>query len=464
MKRIFTILSILFFSVLSAPADELKKITILQTADIHSRTGTDVLPGIRQLASALDSERKKAGGAGKCLLIDCGDVLQGSFAGSSSSGAVGLNFLNDLKYDAWIPGNHDFDFGTARFLEIMKESYSPIIAANLYMDGKRLSVPWKILVKDGVRIAVIGMTSPGLDRWHWGRSSYGIVASDISGPLDKIIPQVMESNCDMIILAVHQGLFQIDKDDLNLNMIAKKYPQIDIVLGAHSHQGAPGEITGISSWYVQAQPYCSSYSLIRAEVDTIKHKTVKIESMLVGVPQSGPASFKFSTKMENLLSSTFQESRKEVVILKNEITADQLNKMTAESYFMASPKAVSTLLIPQERIVNPGKFTEEDLYWTFPFEDTVCTIELTDGELQGILDEAAKLKDETKIEFIKNDRRPVSGNRNTVVLSSYLLAGAGGRIKTLADFAKNPDCKATDTGLAIRDAFRGYLKRNSAAR
>jgi len=440
-----------------SPADELKRITILQTADIHSRTGSASEPGIRQLAGALDSERQKAGGAGKCLLIDCGDLLQGSLAASSTKGGLGLAFMNELGYDAWIPGNHDFDFGTARFLEFLKGCRPSMLAANLYADGKRPALPWKIFEKDGMRIAVIGMTSPGLDRWHWGRISYGMTASPISGPLDAIIPEVTESRCDMIILAVHQGPFQSEKADLNLGRIAEKYPQIDLVLGAHTHQPVPGENAGFASWYVQPDPYCASFSLIKAEVDVKRHRTVKIESKLVGVAQGGSASFKFSSSLENLLSKANVDSRKAIVSVDKEIPADELNRMTADAYFSKLPDAACALLIPQERIINTGKFTEEDLYWTFPYEDTLCSIELSAEELKTVEDEAARLKDATKLQIVENRKSQLPAVKMKVALSSYLLAGAGGRMRTLADFARDPGRHTEDGGISIRDVFRKYI-------
>lgn len=461
MIKIHAILLVLCFSALSASADDLKKITILQTSDIHSRTGTDSLPGIRQLASALNYARNNAGGSGKCLLVDCGDILQGSFAGSASRGAVGLGFLNELKYDVWIPGNHDFDFGTARFLDIMKQCSPAIVAANLYFDGKRLACPWKVIEKNGVRIAIIGMTSPSLDKWHWGKNSSGISSSLFSGPLDEIIPKVMESKCDIIILAVHQGLFQTDKSELNLNRIAEMYPQIDLVLGAHTHQPSPGETTGVSTWYAQPDAYCANFSLIKAEVDILKHKTVKIESQLVSVPASGTGHFKFSSSMENLLSSSYEKSRNEIISLKNEIMADELNKMTAESYFMSFPKAAYALIIPQARVVKPGKFSEDDLYWTFPFEDTLCSIELKDEDLKVVQDDVAKLKDGTMFDLVKSGNVSPAGRKN-IVLSSYLFAGAGGRVRSLADFAKDPECHAADSGITLRDVFRSFLKKSSS--
>jgi 2',3'-cyclic-nucleotide 2'-phosphodiesterase (5'-nucleotidase family) len=133
--------------------------------------------------------------------------------------------------------------------------------------------------------------------------------------------------------------------------------------------------------------------------------------------------------------------------------------MTAKAYFISSPKAVQALLLPQERAIKPGKFSEDELYWTFPFEDTLCSIELSDEDFKTIKEEIAKLKDGTRLEITMNDNLSLPAGRKTTVLSSYLLAGAGGRIKSLANFAKNPECHAADTGITLRDAFRSYLKK-----
>ena len=115
------------------------------------------------------------------------------------------------------------------------------------------------------------------------------------------------------------------------------------------------------------------------------------------------------------------------------------------------------MLILQNNGMRQGKFTEDDLFWIFPFEDTVCLIDLDDNELKAIADEASKLKDDIKVVFFKNEKNMVKAGRRTIATSSYCLAGAGGRLKTLANFAKNPDCRATDTGITLREAFRNYL-------
>ena len=54
------------------------------------------------------------------LLIDCGDTIQGCLSGTISRGAAAIKMINHLNYDAWVPGNHELDFGSERFLKLCK--------------------------------------------------------------------------------------------------------------------------------------------------------------------------------------------------------------------------------------------------------------------------------------------------------------------------------------------------------
>jgi 5'-nucleotidase len=456
-KPVLKIFTVLFFTTLATFASELKKITIFETSDIHSQVDTDLKPGICRLAAALDSERKKAGGADSCLIIDCGDILQGSRTASLSGGELGVRFLNELKYDAWIPGNHDFDFGAEQILKVFNETDAAEIAANLYFDNKRMTLPWKVFVKNGVKIAVLGMTTPALDKWHWGNNSKGVYSGSISEALDEIMPAVMAAKNDMIVLAVHQGIFQGDKSDFNISRIAAKYPQIDLILGAHTHQEIPGETVGVSSWYVQAGCYGAVIAKIEAKVDIGKHKTLKIESKLIRVSGYSSDSFKFSDEFQGILASAAKSSGKNIAFFKDEIPPQEVSRLAGNAFLNAAANASSAMLILQNYGIRQGKFSEDDLFWIFPFEDTVCLIELDESELKTIIDESSKLKDDVKVGLFKNDKIVEKPGRRTIATSSYSLAGAGGRLKALANFAKNPDCRASDTGITLRDAFRKYL-------
>ncbi len=77
------------------------ELTILQTTDIHAHIhDPDGNAGWLRLATAIGKERAAVGGKGNCLLIDCGDTVQGTLAGAVSLGEVSIAMLNALQYDA----------------------------------------------------------------------------------------------------------------------------------------------------------------------------------------------------------------------------------------------------------------------------------------------------------------------------------------------------------------------------
>jgi 5'-nucleotidase / UDP-sugar diphosphatase len=70
------------------------------------------------------------------ILIDVGDVYQGTEVSLRSKGELMIDLFNHLKYDAWIVGNHEFDWGIETFLNGLQRSTMPVLAANAVLDGK----------------------------------------------------------------------------------------------------------------------------------------------------------------------------------------------------------------------------------------------------------------------------------------------------------------------------------------
>ena len=116
-------------------------------------------------------------------------------------------------------------------------------------------LPWKLYIKNNIKIAVIGMTSPYLKYWLWGKEHENYDVVSISETLGKIMPDILKTKSDIIVLALHHGLYNSKRfpgKDNYLRNIIKKYPQIDIVLGGHTHQIYPGESLYNNTVYVQS--------------------------------------------------------------------------------------------------------------------------------------------------------------------------------------------------------------------
>ena len=129
MKRILFILLLVavlggFRPGLSAAP---RKLTILQTTDVHGSIGDARSPGLLQIADAAESIRPD-------LWIDCGDLMQGSFSATVDGGASMVEALNAAGCDVWVPGNHDFDYGAETLAKRIGIFRGTVLAANMKSD------------------------------------------------------------------------------------------------------------------------------------------------------------------------------------------------------------------------------------------------------------------------------------------------------------------------------------------
>ena len=133
------------------PAD----IVVLFTSDVHC--GVDQNFGYVGLKAVKDA----AEAAGDhVLLVDNGDSIQGEPVGTMTRGEANIKLMNAIGYDVAIPGNHEFDYGAERFLELTELADFPYISCNFNKEGEMLFDPYIIKEFDGVKIAFVGVTTP----------------------------------------------------------------------------------------------------------------------------------------------------------------------------------------------------------------------------------------------------------------------------------------------------------------
>ena len=129
------------------PAGTAGDIVILHTNDVHCNyTAYDK---VATLAREAD------------LLVDVGDAIQGGIIGTLSQGGYLVEIMNELGYDAAVPGNHEFDYGTERFLALTEEADFPYVSANfLNAAGEPVFEPYQMLEAEGKKIAFVGLCTP----------------------------------------------------------------------------------------------------------------------------------------------------------------------------------------------------------------------------------------------------------------------------------------------------------------
>ena len=234
MKKIFAILAAAAALCACGP-----KLVILHTNDTHSHLDPDRegRGGILERAAFVDSVRK-AEGADKVLLLHAGDFNQGTSYYTELHGALEVEMVNAMGYDAITLGNHEFDDGIESLFERAKLIKCPIVCANLDLSSFELGQyvkPWCIVNKGGKKIGIIGLEA-NISTCVSKVVSSRIPQLDAIAETNKWAKHLRENEkCDMVILLSHFGYVgePAGTPDDQTNMAGMQ--GIDLVVSGHSH-------------------------------------------------------------------------------------------------------------------------------------------------------------------------------------------------------------------------------------
>lgn len=489
--------SIVVFAISAmAPATaEVVRIQVLQTTDMHGYVEhSDELEhggGMLRLATAI-KRRRRIFGRNRTILIDCGDTVQGTWTAAYSRGQIGIEFLQKLNYDVWVPGNHELDYGTERLLEFCQQTREFVTAANLSIHISRekyRTPPWRLLRRGPARIAVIGMTAAAMDCWFWGEQYEGYRAEPTEQILEQILPRVLVTKPDMIILAAHQGWLPGDSRGINdIKQIAENYPQLDLILGGHTHWEHAGKEIGPRTWYVQAGRHADMLGVIFAKVDTEKDKVLGITSRLLTMDDTRftPDKALRNTLASQWLTAADQAGTKKIGMTESGISADGKLGVDCPKFELlcrAIAEATQVDAVIHSRLtrfdLKPGPVTRREIYMMVPYENGIGVAELTAAQIMTIMEEQQSKqhsyvacglwgidiqRDNTGKPrgILTSDGRQVpAAEKFRVAFNSYTLASGGGRFPTLRRITRQPSANLQDTGLMTRAVVEAYFRKHS---
>ncbi|MEV6501458.1 bifunctional metallophosphatase/5'-nucleotidase [Streptomyces prunicolor] len=273
--------------------------SILGTTDLHSHVfdwdyyldkaysdakGNSV--GVARVATLIKQQRK-AKGEGHVLLVDAGDIIQGTSLGyyfarvdpiTSGSKHPMATAMNHMRYDAAALGNHEFNYGIDTLRKFEQQCHFPLLGANA-LDAKTLRpafAPYtvkKIRVPGApdIKVGILGLTNPGIALWDKDNVSGKMVFPGLVEQAKKYVPRLRALGCDVVFLTDHSGLDGSSSygDELPYienasNLVAEQVPGIDAILVGHTHVEIPSytvknEETGED--VLLSEPYCWGYRL-----------------------------------------------------------------------------------------------------------------------------------------------------------------------------------------------------------
>ncbi|EGQ8203043.1 bifunctional metallophosphatase/5'-nucleotidase [Vibrio cholerae] len=231
------------FPALAANGD-IHNVTILGTSDLHghfmpwdySADKLNLSGSLSQIATKVKTIRQEQPNV---ILVDAGDTIQGNFVETFKDEAIDPMMLgfNEMKYDVWVLGNHEFDFGLKVLNRSLTQFKGRSLAGNIQRPDGNLFLPgYTIIERGGIKIGVIGMDTPMTQVFAEGTNRLeGMTFTNPTLEVQKIIKQI-DPQVDAIVLVAHMGL-ENENDITNTGVtdIANGNPELDAIVAGHMH-------------------------------------------------------------------------------------------------------------------------------------------------------------------------------------------------------------------------------------
>ena len=239
-----TALAGLGLSFSSFKSSDTKHLTILHTNDVHSYI--DPFPadhprnanmgGVSRRAAIIENIRQENP---NLLLLDAGDIFQGTPYFNYYGGELELKLMSMMKYDLGTLGNHDFDNGIEGFYSQMHNATFDFVTSNYDFNNTVLqgkTKQYKIFDKNGIKVGIfgLGIELAGLvDSKNYKETKY-LNPVEIAQDLSRILKH--EQKCDLVICLSHLGYkYNDEKDKISDVKLAALTKDIDLIIGGHTH-------------------------------------------------------------------------------------------------------------------------------------------------------------------------------------------------------------------------------------
>lgn len=435
-------------------------ITIMHTNDIHARVEENAEQKIMGMGWIAGGIRAQKAADEDTLALDGGDTFHGLPIINLSKGANMAMLLNLSGYDAMTPGNHDFNYGEKRLLELAKMLNFPILSANTYDKAQKdyLFRPYKSFTFNGVKVAVIGLTTPEV---AFKTNPANVTEVFFANPITEAQAMMakLRKSHDVVIGLMHMG---VDKSsEFTSERIAREVPGFDVIIDGHSHTTLPkGLRVGRT---LICQTGCYDNELGKVELVVKGHKVRKAEASLLdkqaveklaGQPDAG-----VQQALAEMKESTTQELKKVVASSPRELTSareivrtqeSELGNLTADAMRVATGADVALANGGSLRADLPqGKITRGTILSIFPFGNTVQKVELKGEVIKAALEHSVeyvpaafggfmnvsgmtfdldkKAPGGQRISNVKINGQPLDMQKNyTVAMNDFTAAGGDG--------------------------------------
>ena len=397
------------------------EVLLIGTADLHGN-----LENFSYLAPEISKYPQ-------AIKIDIGDFVQGDFDCVYSCGLPMLEAFNELKYDLFVPGNHEFEFPEETF-DTWRKYFSGKILGVQWRFGKFVPNSWSIIERDNYRIGIVGLGEVAMSKrakifapLHW---------TDEIEAIEKLMPEIRKAKCDALVLAAHVAL----KGNFGeLYRILQKFPEFDAVIAAHSHKEHPGSIVA-KKIAVQPGPFGESAALLRFYFDDKTGKLVEIKSELLR---------KRTNQNQKILEICSRAKQKSLTAAREKL--GNFSRSSEFGNFCAGKireyfKCDAAFFSMNEKFFIPGTMTGKKLFKLMPYGNRICMVKGDGKDFEKLM---KKLSTPWRQIYFSGK---LVGNDICVAMSDHLFL-------LYQNINKNKVYDAEMTGVFEREIIRQALKK-----
>jgi 2',3'-cyclic-nucleotide 2'-phosphodiesterase/3'-nucleotidase/5'-nucleotidase len=449
------------FSMAKA-AEGQKKITILATSDLHGRIypheyATDTPAAEAGLAKVATIVKKVKSENPNTILVDNGDSIQDNMINLFNNDEVHpmIAAMNEIGYDAWELGNHEFNYGLDVLNRAIKNSKATVLAGNIYKeDGTRYVNAYKIVEKGGVKVALIGMITPHVPRWEASTPDHfkGLTFKDPLEETKKVVNE-LKGKVDVMIGVMHMGEDgEYDVESSGVKAIANAVPELTAIVAGHAHSDIKGDVVN-GVLIVEPKAFGARVSKIDLTLVKVNGKwTVKdkvsenISTKEVQPDQNILDKFKYVHEKSladantvigqvgsDFLTEVKQYGEIPTAQIQDTALVDFINEV--QMYYTGADISAAALFDTNSNL-KAGPFKKKDVVNIYKYDNTLIALKVTGKQLKQYMEWSAKYYNQYKPGDVT-----ISFNPNIRAYNYDMFAGvnydidisqpAGQRIKNL---------------------------------
>src|SRR5437660_1792143 len=484
-------------------------ISILHTTDIHGHilptSDYDGNPDRGGLARCVTQIRHWRRQNPNSILIDVGDVYQGTEVSLRNKGELMIDLFNHLGYDAWVVGNHEFDWGIEVFHQALQRSTMPVLAANTILEGKSAGEfadakhplakiqPFILREIAGIKLAIVGITTPGMSFWLPREFTTGIDFQQPVEPVRRAIANAKSEGANAIVLTGHMGLKpRTGGDDFaNTEMaLTSEFPDVTVFIAGHTHQSIPSRLTN-GVLFTQADHFGIHVGRVDLLFDRHSKKLLGQEAICELMDNRFHLDHVVISRVKSQLAESEAALSQPIGELAETLRArsrlgqpSDVEKLIGAAIMEAllernvSVDAAMHGVFDDNAQLVAGPKTVHDIWNVIPYENYIVTAQLSPDEIKAVMEEVyagrerrSLLGFEVKLDGRGSTRKIASmtladssplerGKKYVIAFNSFDARSAGHHFMKLRALLETPAASCVMHPVQTRDALIDYFRRH----